>query len=150
MLANALEAALVVGQWQQVVEMVLAVAGPGQVFRERLWLVALHQRGDAIQMPFVEWLVATNGQADAMDGQGHAFPHRPQPGMRRTAGAKEVLGMHLDERRRPGIGEQRFMVRGLRTDARRGRQRRFLAVRGRHHVRSTALNFPSRWSPSLR
>jgi hypothetical protein len=83
------------------------------VFGKRLRLVALDERGKAIEMPFVKRLFGANRQAHPMNGEGVVFANPLQVVMEGTTCNHVILGMHLEEADRGLVFEYLPVVLGL-------------------------------------
>ena len=98
---------------------------PGQMLRNKEWLIAIHHFLQPLQMLCVNRCDATNRQANTVHGKWEFFPYRRQPGMSWPAGSHEIFCMHLEEGK-PGCikarpigwraqGQRVAIVSGLQT-----------------------------------
>jgi len=93
MRANPRERALVIGNGQEIIEKSAAVATPGQMFGERLRLIARQQARQPVQMPTIQRLLAADRQPHAMHRQRMTRADAGQGVMERPALDEVILGM---------------------------------------------------------
>ena len=128
------ERLLRVGQRQEIVQIALVVAGPGEMFGKQARLVARGERREASEMFAVERFWRSDRKSDAVQGNRIERANRLEPAMRRPSGAHVVLGMDLEKSEcRPVAKDLVDMFRlqadpaaigQRRSDARRGTGRR--------------------------
>ena len=111
------EGLLRIGQRQEIVEEALVVARPGQMLREQAGLVALGERGQALEMVLVERPGRADGEADAVQGEGIERADRLQPAVRRAAVAHIVFGVDFEKSEIGPLGENLLDVIGFQADA---------------------------------
>jgi hypothetical protein len=95
MRANPLERTLVIGNGQEIIEKSAAVATPGQMFGERLRLIARQQPRQAVQMPAIQRRRAAERQPHPMHRQRIARADAGQGVMEGSALDEVILGVDL-------------------------------------------------------
>ena len=93
MRADPLQSSGVIGQRQQVIQKVPAMAGPSQMLGEQLRLIAIQQGCQALQVGLVERLLPANGEPDAMNRQGIQLADPGQVVVKRPPIDHVVFGM---------------------------------------------------------
>ncbi len=131
MVGDVRERSLGIGQRQQVVQELAAMARPGEMLADQPGLVAFDEGLQAAQMIRVQRCRAADRQPDPVQRERIGLPDGLQIAVRRPARAHVVLGMDLEPADVGPVGQDSVVVPGLQADAGAGGNGGRAAHRGR-------------------